>query len=88
MKEKASQAGARVSERMGSMATQMSSQIKERADRAMESTSKGIDRVAVYLREKDSRQMMRDLQHTVRKYPGRSLAAGLVVGLLIGRAMR
>jgi hypothetical protein len=54
----------------------------------MHSTADKIQSASDYLREHDARAMMDDFQGLVRRYPGQSLAAAVVLGFLAGRALR
>lgn len=85
------QASARVSQMGGKLSTTMdkvTTQMKERTNRAIESTSRGVDRMSIYMREKNTQEMVQDLQQVVRRHPGKSLVAGLFLGILVGKMMR
>lgn len=77
---------------MGEQVSQKMEQVRgtmqETTTKAKEATTQGIDRVVTYFREKDTQEMITDLQQMVRKHPGKSLAAGLLLGVLVGRVMR
>jgi len=59
-----------------------------KASNAAHTTADKIQVAADYLREHDTRAMMRDFEGLVRRYPGAALAAAAVVGFFAGRALR
>jgi ElaB/YqjD/DUF883 family membrane-anchored ribosome-binding protein len=58
------------------------------ASNAAHATADKIQAAADYLREHDAKAMMEDVQDVVRRHPGQALAAAVVVGILVGRALR
>ena len=52
------------------------------------SAASGIQASADYLRSRDARQMINDVENLVRKYPGRALLIAAGVGFLTARALR
>lgn len=80
--------GAGTQQKIQQQAQQVQTQLRDSAEKAWQSTSRGIDRVSMYFREKDSQEMVQDLQQVVRKYPGASVVAGLFLGVMIGKLMR
>jgi hypothetical protein len=70
--------------------TRVGDQLREKmgSSKTMESASKSIDRISMYLREKDSNEMLQDLQQVVRRHPGKSLVLSVLVGAMVGRVMR
>jgi cation transport regulator ChaB len=52
------------------------------------SAADGIQVGADYLRERDADRIMEDMRGLVKKYPGRSLAAAAILGLLIAWGLR
>lgn len=75
-------------EQMSQKVTQMTSQMRSKTSKALDSTTRNLDQMATYIREKDMDAMARDLQHVIRQHPGRSVVAGLVLGVLVGRILR
>ncbi len=65
-----------------------SEQLKEKTNKAIETTTKGIDRVALYFKDKNSQELIDDVQQVIRKHPGKSVLGGLALGLLVGRILR
>jgi ElaB/YqjD/DUF883 family membrane-anchored ribosome-binding protein len=63
-------------------------QLKVTANKAVESTSKGINRFTMYIREKETHEMLQDLGQVIRKHPGKSMAMGLALGFLVGKILR
>jgi ElaB/YqjD/DUF883 family membrane-anchored ribosome-binding protein len=51
-------------------------------------TAERIEHSADYLRETDFERVYSDLEKTVRRYPGRSLAIAAVVGFVLARGLR
>lgn len=60
----------------------------ESARQGLHATSRRVNDFATYLEERDSRQMWDDTKEVVRRHPGKSIIAGLAVGLLVGRILR
>ena len=96
MKEKLVEQAKGVKEKMMSQANQMGEQLatkidstRERTAEGLKTTSKRIDRLAMYIQAHDSKQMsealMKNSQQYVRQNPGKSLVFGLVAGVLLGR---
>lgn len=63
-------------------------QAREKTSAGLEATSRRVESMAEYLEQHDSRQMWEDMKVVVRRNPGRSVIAGLLVGLFVGRIMR
>jgi ElaB/YqjD/DUF883 family membrane-anchored ribosome-binding protein len=51
-------------------------------------TAGKLETTAGYLRDHDSKAMMRDCEELVRRYPGQFLAAGVFLGFFLGRSLR
>jgi hypothetical protein len=77
-----------IKEKMTQKVNEVGTIVQDRTNKALESTSKSVDRVAMYLKDKDSQAMLQDLQQVVRKHPGKSLVAGLLLGMMVGKIMR
>ena len=84
-------------DKLGERAAKASSQFGEtidsnrgKASQGLRSTSARIESVATYLDEHNSKDMgdalIQGTEQLIRKHPGKSLIAGLLVGLMIGRA--
>jgi len=52
------------------------------------STAERIEHTADYVRETDFDRIYSDLEKTVRRYPGRSLAVAAVAGFVLARGLR
>ncbi len=61
---------------------------QEKTHQVIHKTTKGIDRVTLYLKDKGSPGLVNDLQQTIRQHPGKSLIAGLLVGVVVGKLFR
>lgn len=96
VKEKASQQAVAIKEKVAEKTRVYGTQMKEKVDQTrgkaaggLRTTSERINNLALYLEEHDAQDMSeavaRNSKELVRKNPGKSLIAGLVVGLLIGR---
>jgi ElaB/YqjD/DUF883 family membrane-anchored ribosome-binding protein len=51
-------------------------------------TADKLDAAATYVKEHNTRQMMRDVEATVKRHPGRSILIAAALGFLVGRAFR
>ena len=60
----------------------------ERASKAAHGVAEKVDNASRYIRDKDAKDMLADVEHMVRNHPTRSLLAVLAVGYLAGRALR
>ncbi len=85
----------RIARQAGTLGAQLSRTIDDnrtRASHGLRQTSQRLDRIAGYLEDHDSRDMgdalVRNAANTIRRYPGRSLLAGLLLGLALGRMFR
>lgn len=98
MKEKAGQQAIALKERVSGKARDYSSQARQKADEArgkastgLRNTSRRMQDLARYLEEHDANEMsqaaLRSSKEMVRKHPGKSLLAGMIVGMLIGRVL-
>lgn len=63
-------------------------QTGDKVGNAVHATGDGIQATADYLREKDLKGMMNDVNTLVRRYPGQSLAVAAVVGFAFARMFR
>ncbi len=63
-------------------------QAREKTSAGLEATSRRVESMAEYLEQHDSRQMLEDMKVVVRRNPGKSMIAGLLVGLFVGRLLR
>ena len=65
--------------------------LHSRTDKVSQLAHSAADRIQVgadYLRERDADRIMEDVRGLVKKYPGRSLAAAGILGLLIAWGLR
>jgi ElaB/YqjD/DUF883 family membrane-anchored ribosome-binding protein len=60
----------------------------QRASKATHEVAEKVENASRYIREKDTRDMLADVETMVRAHPTRSLLAVLAVGYLAGRALR
>jgi len=58
------------------------------AERLARSTATKLATAAKYVRQHDARDVLRDLEDLVKRYPLQSLAAGAVAGFLLALATR
>ena len=56
--------------------------------KAGEKMAEGMEKTAGYLREKDTQQIMDDVEQYVREHPVQAVAGALVGGFLIARILR
>lgn len=56
--------------------------------RAAERMADSMERTAGYLREKDTQQMVDDIERYVREHPFRTIAGALVGGFVLARILR
>jgi hypothetical protein len=65
--------------------------LHSRTDKMSQLAHSTADRIQVgsdYLRERDVERIMEDVRGMVKKYPGRSLAAAVILGFLIACSLR
>ena len=60
----------------------------ERASKVAHDVADKVDNASRYIRDKDAKDMIADVETMVRRHPARSLLAVLAVGYLAGRALR
>ena len=60
----------------------------ERVSRATHEVADKVENASRYIRDKDAKDMLADVESMVRAHPTRSLLAVLAVGFLAGRALR
>ena len=60
----------------------------ERVSKVAHDVADKVDNASRYIRDKDAKDMLADVETMVRKHPARSLLAVLAVGYLAGRALR
>ena len=60
----------------------------ERVSRATHEVAEKVENASRYIRDKDAKDMLADVESMVRAHPTRSLLAVLAVGYLAGRALR
>jgi ElaB/YqjD/DUF883 family membrane-anchored ribosome-binding protein len=60
----------------------------ERVSRATHEVADKVESASHYVRDKDAKEMLADVESMVRAHPTRSLLAVLAVGFLAGRALR
>jgi hypothetical protein len=60
----------------------------ERVSKAAHGVAEKVDNASRYIRDKDAKDMLADVEAMVRNHPTRSLLAVLAVGYLAGRALR
>lgn len=60
----------------------------ERVSRATHEVAEKVENASRYVRDKDAKEMLADVESMVRAHPMRSLLAVLAVGFLAGRALR
>jgi len=60
----------------------------ERASKVAHEVADKVDNASRYIRDKDAKDMIADVETMVRRHPARSLLAVLAVGYLAGRALR
>jgi ElaB/YqjD/DUF883 family membrane-anchored ribosome-binding protein len=63
-------------------------QIARATGDAAQAAADKIKRVADYVRYHDTKAMIEDAGDLVRRYPGQFLAAGAILGFLVGRSLR
>lgn len=76
--------GEKVSHKVDDLTTQ----IKSSTNKAIDTTTRGIDRVTMYFRNKDTEAMLGDAQQMIRRHPGKSLLVGVLFGLMVGKVLR
>jgi hypothetical protein len=65
--------------------------LHSRTDKMSQLAHSAADRIQVgadYLRERDTDRIMEDMRGLVKKYPGRSIAAAAILGLLVAWGLR
>jgi ElaB/YqjD/DUF883 family membrane-anchored ribosome-binding protein len=60
----------------------------DRVASAAHATADKIQATADYVRDHDFKEMANDVQELVKRYPGQSLAAAVVLGFLLARVLR
>jgi len=96
VKDKVSEQASELKGRFSEQASNLSNQLTQRIDNARGKTSAGlrttsqrIQNLALYMEEHDAKDMseavVRTSKELIRKHPGKSLIAGLVLGMLVGR---
>lgn len=60
----------------------------ERVSKATHEVADKVENASRYIRDKDAKDMLADVESLVRAHPTRSLLAVLAVGYLAGRALR
>jgi ElaB/YqjD/DUF883 family membrane-anchored ribosome-binding protein len=55
---------------------------------ASEKVASGVESAAGYLRDRDSKQIVEDIENYAREHPAQAVGAALVAGFLIGRILR
>ena len=60
----------------------------ERVSKATHEVADKVENASRYIRDKDAKDMLADVESMVRAHPTRSLLAVLAVGYLAGRALR
>lgn len=98
LKEKAegvSQKVQRLGEKSSQMAQQVGTKISQNIDTAMNSTAVALDKTSQrfskasdYFRDKNSEQLVTEMSGVIRRNPIQSLAAGLLLGVLVGRLFK
>ncbi len=81
------QAG-KIGEQVSAKMDDVKVQVRERASKVKDQTTRGIDRVTTYFREHDKQEIMQDLEQVIRKHPGKSVIAGMFLGLMVGRIIK
>jgi ElaB/YqjD/DUF883 family membrane-anchored ribosome-binding protein len=82
--DKMSQLAHSRTDKMSQLAHSQTDKISQLAHSAADRIQVGAD----YLRERDVGRIMEDVRELVRKHPGRSLAAAMILGFLIARGLR
>jgi ElaB/YqjD/DUF883 family membrane-anchored ribosome-binding protein len=82
--------------RLSAQASNLGNQLGQKIDDArgktsarLRNTSQKIQNLALYMEEHDAKDMsesaLRSTQDLIRKHPGKSILAGLILGVLVGR---
>lgn len=98
MKDKMGEQATVLRERINEQAGQIGNQLAQNIDNArgktssrLRNTSQRLHNLAVYVEEHDARDisqaMMRSTRDMIRRHPGRSIAIGIIGGLLLGKAL-
>jgi ElaB/YqjD/DUF883 family membrane-anchored ribosome-binding protein len=72
-------------------ADQLSGTAHSAVDKIHATASSAADQIqatAEYVRTKDTKGMLKDVQVIVKRYPAQSLAAAAILGFLVGRGLR
>lgn len=96
VKEKVSEQASDLKNQFNAQASSIGSQLGQKIDNArgktsaqLRNTSERIQNLASYVEQNDAKDMSDALIHSsqemVRKHPGKSILAGIVVGILVGR---
>jgi len=90
--EQASELKGRFKEQTSNISTQLTQRIDDargKTSAGLRTTSQRIQNLALYMEEHDAKDMseavVRTSKELIRKHPGKSLIAGLVLGMLVGR---
>jgi len=90
--EQASELRGKLNEQAATLSTQLSQRIdnaRGKTSAGLRTTSQRIQNLALYMEEHDAKDMsdavVRTSKELVRKHPGKSLIAGLLFGVLVGR---
>src|SRR5689334_6884455 len=62
--------------------------LEEKADEAKGGIARIARRAGDYLRDNDSKGMMKDVENLVRRYPTQFLAGGIILGFFLARGFR
>jgi ElaB/YqjD/DUF883 family membrane-anchored ribosome-binding protein len=96
VKERVSEQANELKGKISAQASNLSNQLGQKIDDArgktsarLRNTSQKIQNLAVYMEEHDAKDMsesaLRSSQELIRKHPGKSILAGILLGLLVGR---
>jgi len=96
VKDKVSEQTSELRGKLNEQASNLSNQLSQRIDSARGKTSAGlrntsqrIQNLALYMEEHDAKDMsdavVRTSKELIRKHPGKSMVAGLILGMLVGR---
>lgn len=98
VKEKVNSQASELKGKLRDQATSLGSQIGQKIDNArgktsaqLRTTSRKFENMASYVEKNDAKDMSNALLHSsqelVRKHPGKSILAGLIVGVVLGRLL-
>lgn len=66
----------------------LKTRLSERTQGTIDATSKTLENAVDYIKQHDTLEMVEDVQQIVKKHPGKSLLVGLLLGVMVGRALR